>query len=60
MEATPPASSEYFPYTVRRRPLAPTHPLFEAGNLDRELLARERAPAVNECESLNTALYQHI
>ena len=41
-----PASSQYFPYQVHRRPLAPSHAIFEAGNLDRELLARESAPAV--------------
>lgn len=50
------AGNDCFPYQVRRRPLAPTHPVFEAGNLDRETLARESAPAVSP--TLQVCLYK--
>lgn len=38
--------SSYAPYVAQRRALAPSHPLFEAGNWRRDLLARENAPMV--------------
>lgn len=43
------AEATAFIYSAHRRPLAPSHPIFEAGNLDRELLARARAPEVGPC-----------
>ncbi len=34
---------------LSRRPLPATDPIFEAGNLERELKAREAAPRVQNC-----------
>lgn len=40
------SGSTFAGYTAHRRALEPSHPLFEAGNWRRDLLARENAPRV--------------
>lgn len=37
------------PILAVQRPLAASNPLFEAGNMDRELMARECTPQVHAC-----------
>ena len=49
------SDSNFDPYVLQRRALAPSHALFDIGNWRRDFLARENAPKVL-CSSVDTTV----